>query len=223
MSKEKKHSLQHRIAPINSVAFATALSVATVLVANAKTAHAERPSSDQYWANFTQDKGQSWSSKQEAFRDGWLEGRLDASLTLNEHLNSFHITAKVSASTATLTGAVATEIDKELAANIALGVDGIDKVDNAIRVNKALAHDADQDQGRSFSEYISDISTTASIKTELLASPNINGISMNVDTYLNQVTLTGSVASEAQRKLAETIVTKHPNIEKVHNKLTLKP
>ncbi|WP_041524046.1 BON domain-containing protein [Gilvimarinus agarilyticus] len=223
MNTPERHSLQHMIAPVTSVALVTAFSVSTAIGANSKSAYADKPSAKDYWAEFSQDSGQSWESSQEAFRDGWIEGRLDAALSLNEHLNTFELQANVSASTATLTGAVANEIDKELATNVAMGVEGIEKVDNQLTVDQSLTHDSDEESGRNFAEYLSDMSTTAAIKTELLASSNINGIGIDVDTYHNEVTLTGSVASEAQLKLAEALVTKHPDIDKVHNKLSVAP
>ncbi|BFM21723.1 BON domain-containing protein [Gilvimarinus japonicus] len=223
MNSPEKHSLHHMIAPVTSVALVTAFSVSTAIGANGKSAYADKPSADEYWAEFSQDQGQSWDSEQEAFRDGWVEGRLGAVLALNEHLNPFNITAKVTASTATLTGAVANEIDRELATNVAMGIEGVEKVANEITIDNSLAKNTDEEQGRNFSEYLSDMSTTASIKTELLASSNLNGIGINVDTYLNEVTLSGSVANEAQLKLAEAMVTKHSDIEKVHNQLTIEP
>lgn len=223
MTNSDRHSLQHMIAPVTSVALVTALSVSTAIGANTQNAYADKPRADDYWATFSQDQGQKWESKQEAFRDGWIEGRLGAALALNEHLNPYNIIAKVSVSTATLTGAVANEIDKELATNVAMGIEGVEDVDNEITVDKSLAQNTDEEQGRNFAEYISDMSTTAAIKTELLASSNIDAMGINVDTYFNQVTLSGSVASEAQRKLVEAMVTKHPDIDKVNNNLTIKP
>ena len=223
MNTPERHSLQHMIAPVTSVALVTAFSVSTAIGANGKGAYADKPSAKDYWAEFSQDVGQSWESEQDAFRDGWVEGRLDTVLALNKHLNPFDLSVNVTASTATLTGAVANEIDKELATNVAMGVEGIEKVNNQLTVDKSLALDGEQEQGRSFAEYLSDISTTAAIKTELLASSNLSGLGIDVDTYRNEVTLSGSVDSEAQLKLAEAIVTKHPDIDKVHNKLSVEP
>lgn len=50
-----------------------------------------RQRAEEYWEEFNQDKQQTWSSPQEAFRDGWIEGKLQASLEMNEQLSPFDI------------------------------------------------------------------------------------------------------------------------------------
>ncbi|WP_049721125.1 BON domain-containing protein [Gilvimarinus polysaccharolyticus] len=221
MHSPNTNSFIQMIVPVTSAALVTAFSVSTAIGANTKSPYADKPSPAEFWQAFSQDQGQSWESDQAAYRDGWLEGRLSAVLALNEHLNPFNISATVSSSTATLTGAVAHQIDKELATNIVMGIDGIAEVDNKITIDEEQVDNENREPGRNFVEYISDMSTTAAIKTELLSSSNIDAIGINVDTHLNEVTLSGSVVHEAQSKLAEAIVTKHPDIARVHNHLTI--
>jgi osmotically-inducible protein OsmY len=223
MTPQEHYTLKHMVAPVTSVALVTAFSVSTAIGANSKSLSRSDSNAQKYWAEFRQDKAQSWNSNRQAYRDGWSEGQLATALSLNEHLSDFTITAKVDQATATLTGTVASNIDKELANNIATGMKYIEQVNNQLTVDSALSEHHASSEGRNFSEYMTDISTTAALKTELLASSNLNGLSINIDTYLNEVTLTGKVDSEAQRTLAESMALKHPNIESVDNQLTLEP
>lgn len=223
MNPQEQHPLKHMVAPVTSLALVTAFSVSTAIGANSKSFSRSDSSAREYWADFHHDKGQTWASSRKAYRDGWSEGQLTTALTLNEHLSAFTISAKVDKATATLTGTVASNIDKELATNIATGMEYIKRVNNQLIVDSSLAIHKPTGEGRNFSEYIADISTTAALKTELLASSNLNGLSIDIDTHLNAVTLTGKVDSEAQRKLAESMALKHPNIESVDNQLILEP
>lgn len=215
----KRKSIQKFIAPVTSVALVSAFTVSTAIGANGTTAYDDKRNADEYWEEFKQDSEQSWDNTQEAFRDGWIESKLETALVLNEHLNPFDIDIAVDNDTATLKGEVSSEIDKELAENVAMGIEGIDEVDNQLTVDDQLASSTDEEKGRDFTQYMEDITTTAAIKTELLSSSNINGMSIDVDTYNDEVTLSGTVKTDAQRKLAEAIVTKREDVVKVVNQL----
>ena len=179
-------------------------------------------SAEQYWSEFKQDSKQTWKDTKTAFRDGWVEGKLETALVLNEHLNPFKIDIHVDGSEAYLSGEVSSEVEKELAENIALGIAGIDSVQNNLDVNDHPKSKMKDVNKREFSQYFSDVSKTATIKSELLASTNVSGTSINVDTFNNQVTLTGTVKSEEEKDLAEAIVAKHKDVGKIVNKLEVK-
>ncbi len=215
----KRKSIQNFIAPVTSVALVSAFTVSTAIGANGTTAYDDKRNADEYWAEFKQDSEQNWDNTQEAFRDGWIESKLETALVLNEHLNPFDIHIAVDDDVATLNGDVSSEIDKELAENVAMGIEGIDEVDNQLSVDDQLATNTDEEKGRDFTQYMVDITTTAAIKTELLSSSNINGMAIDVDTYNDEVTLTGTVKTDAQRKLAEAMVTKREDVAKVVNQL----
>ncbi|WP_020208056.1 BON domain-containing protein [Gilvimarinus chinensis] len=215
----QRNALQTVIAPVTSVALVTAFSISTAVGANSEGAYDDKRSAEEYWADFKQDSEQNWENTQDAFRDGWIESKLETALVLNEHLNPFEIDISVDDAKATLAGEVSSDIDKELAENVAMGIEGIDAVENKLSVKADLDKSKGEESGRNFSQYMEDISTTAAIKTELLASSNINGMSIDVDTYKDEVTLSGEVETEAQRKLAEAIVSKRDGVAKVVNNL----
>lgn len=204
-------------------------------------------SAEEYWAEFEQDSEQTWESSKEAFRDGWVEGKLETALLLNEEVNPFELDVEVDDATATLTGSVDSEMDKELARNIALGIEGIDKVDNKLTVTKGepkqvtsksdagnysgsedaasesrmAANAEDTESQRGFGQYIADLTTTAAIKTDLLAEDQVSGMDINVETYNDIVILSGFVETEQQVELAERIAASNSDVERVLNRLEI--
>lgn len=187
-------------------------------------AYSEKRNAADFWANFKQDANQNWEDSKAAFKDGWIESKLETALVLNEHLNAFKIDIQVENDMATLDGEVYSDVEKELAENIALGVEGIDKVTNNIQVveRPPKTPEPSSPQGRNFSQYVADVSTTAAIKTELLSSPSVQGTAINVDTLNHKVTLSGQVRSLEEKALAQAIAAKHQNVKGVINNLQVK-
>lgn len=179
--------------------------------------------SKETWQDVKQGSKKAWNNTQDVYKEGVLAGKLETAIILNRQLNPFEIGFDVEGSQVTLKGKVDTEIEKDLAENITKGVDGVEKVDNKIVVEKSTtrANRVSADGERSFSQYVDDVSTTASIKTELLANENIKGLDINVDTFNNKVTLRGQVKSPAQKSLAEAIVKKRSGVSEVINQLKI--
>lgn len=186
--------------------------------------YTEKKSAAEFWAEFKQDSEQTWQDSKSAFKDGWIESKLETALILNKHLNPFEIDIRVDGDRATLEGDVHSDIDRELAENIALGVEGIDSVTNNINVieKSAKVVESPTPKGRSFAQYVADVSTTAAIKTELLASKNIKGLDIDVDTLNHKVTLSGKVKSPEEKALAQAIAAKHNDVKGVVNNLKVK-
>lgn len=213
---------------VHSSVFLGALALVTSLTVSAEDSnnknYSEKRSADQYWSEFKQDSKQTWKDTKEAFKDGWIESKLETALILNEHLDALDIDIRVDNTVASLSGEVNTDIEKELAENIALGIEGIDSVKNNIKVVPKQTSTAKEPlpRERSFSQYVSDVSTTAAIKTELLASKNVEGLKIDVDTYNNVVTLSGKVNTGAQKDLAQAIASKQHDVVNVVNKLDVR-
>lgn len=188
--------------------------------------YANKKPAKEYWAQFKQDDNQAWKDSRSAFRDGWVEGKLDAALRINEYLGLYNIGINVDKGTAVLTGEVSSEIERELAESVALGIEGIDFVDNRLAVNSSLAKKTEEEDEeepwkgpRNFSQYMLDVSTTAAVKNELLKSPNVNGMAIDVETYNDRVTLSGTVKTRQEREVAEAIAHKLQGVKKVVNNL----
>lgn len=188
--------------------------------------HEAKQESKEAWKNVKHESKEMWRDTKSAFSEGVLEGKLEMAILLNKHLNPFDIDIDVQGDEAVLEGQVSSDVEKDLAESIANGIEGIDSVDNRLTIDSKLAakHDAKMAEDgnkkdRDFSQFFADVSTTASIKTELLANDNIKGLDVNVDTFNNRVTLTGEVKTQAQKSLAESIAKKRDDVTEVVNRL----
>ncbi len=162
----------------------------------------------------------------EKFDDAWIDGSIETTFLFNTHLNSFDIRSEVENGKVKLTGVVASDIDRNLAGEIAKGVDGVKSVDNAITVGNErdsvdkLSAKASE-RGRDLRQWATDATTTAEIKTRLLANTNTQGLKINVDTKADVVTLTGKVASAEESALAEQIARNVEDVSAVNNRLVV--
>lgn len=213
-------TLQQKIAMSIAASCVTAsLAFSSVVKADEQ---ADKATADEYWKEFKQDSKQTWKDTKSAFRDGWVEGKLETALVLNKHLNPFKIDIDVDNDTATLKGTVSTEIEKELAEEIALSIEGIDDVNNKMEVNETYHGKKETTERRSFTQTVEDATINASVKTALISSPNIKGLSIDVDTKNQEVTLSGEVETKAQKNLAEVIARNNDKVKQVTNKLEVK-
>lgn len=156
--------------------------------------------------------------------DEWLEAKLRTTYLLNRHLSLIDIDVDVMDQVALLTGTVESPVQKELAEEIAKSVSGIKGVKNQLLVEKSTKPVASKSAGaeRSFGQKIDDLTITASVKSKLLADSNISGLSIDVDTLNNEVTLSGVVANDEQRQLAVKIAENTDGVEDVVNRLSVK-
>lgn len=160
-------------------------------------------------------------------KDAWLDGKIETALLVNRHLNNFTIDTEVKNGTAYLSGTVNSEIDRELAYEITKGIEGISEVDNDIIVKKKasmtdkthLSHEHQADNKRSFGEWYDDVTTTASIKTELLMNSQTSGLDVNVDTSHGVVTLNGVVDSDQEKDLIVQIVENTAGVREVQSEI----
>lgn len=134
--------------------------------------------------------------------DAWIKTKLTTTYTLNEHLNPFEIGVTIKDGTVTLSGVVENDIEKELAEEIAWGVEGVQKVENNISVEP-------ETEGRSeeqdFSGVVNDASTTARVKYRLLWNRHTDGLDIEVNTKNGVVSLEGLTATEIEKELAVKI------------------
>lgn len=154
------------------------------------------------------------------------ENRAEASIAtaiiLNRHLNPFEISVDVAGNTAILTGVVDESIDRELAEQVALGVNGIERVDNQIKVDSKAQRHASSNGERNFGEVVEDASITASVKSKLLWNSETEGLDMNVDTQRGVVTLKGNADNSARKELAGRIASNTHGVRQVINQLQIK-
>mgnify|MGYP005990149213 FL=1 len=148
--------------------------------------------------------------------DAWLEGKLETVYLFNRHLNNFTIDPEVAHGAVVLTGTVDSAVSKELAGELAQGVEGVTDVTNRLTV----ANDTrGNENGRDFSERVEDATLTAEVKTLLLANSETSGLQINVDTTGREVTLSGRIDSAAEKDLAGEIASQVDGVKGVNNEL----
>lgn len=183
------------------------LLAAAVLGALGATAHAE-------------------SSFSGAAQDAWLTGKIETVYTLSEHLNPFDIDTDVENGIVRLTGTVESEIDRDLAEELAAGVEGVAEVRNELVVGEIEPEaraSAEDGQRRDFGTWVDDATTTAVVKSQLIANSSTKGLQIDVDTNDDVVTLSGRVKTDEERELAEQIARNSTDVEDVHNNLVVDP
>jgi osmotically-inducible protein OsmY len=163
---------------------------------------------------------------QSAINDAWLHGKLESALLFNEHLDSFAIDTDVKNSTAYLRGAVESDIDRDLAGEIAKSIKGVSAVENELVVDKkkaAMSRDSDAAKERQgFKQSVSNATLTARIKTQLLMNGNTGGMAIDVDSDQGSVTLSGEVKSDEEKDLAMKLAENTSGATSVTDRLVVK-
>jgi len=148
------------------------------------------------------------------------ESQIWTTYALSPYLRANDLKVSVHEGKATLTGNVAEDINKDLAKQIALGVDGIKTVDNKIEVvanYKAPAKSAD----RTYGEKIDDASITSEVKSKLAWSRYADALTTNVDTMHGKVKLSGTADSAEAREFAGKLAGNTRGVHSVDNQLTV--
>ncbi|MDO9318361.1 MAG: BON domain-containing protein [Gammaproteobacteria bacterium] len=151
------------------------------------------------------------------------ESQIETTFELNPYLRGHGIDVDVMAGKATLTGRVDEDITKDLAREIALGVSGIESVDNQIEVQADLVRAMPDGKNRSFGAVVDDASITAAVKSKLLWSRYTDGLKTEVNTENGVVTLSGTAGSGEARELADMLAENTNGVVSVKNDLTIQP
>jgi len=149
------------------------------------------------------------------------ETQIWTTFALSPYLRASDLKVSVHTGKATLTGNVEESVEKDLAKQIALGVDGIREVDNQIVVQPDYVAPM-VSSTRSFGTVIDDAGITAAVKSKLLWSKHTDGLAMDVDTDAGKVTLQGTAATAAARDLAARMAMNTRGVVSVDNQLLVK-
>jgi len=190
------------------VAAALAFSACATGVSDPDRAADNRPAAD------TQAQPASASSE---FRDAYLKGRITSELLLDPHVSVFDFSVKVDNGVAYLSGTVDKDIERDLAVEIARGVDGVKEVQSSIQVKPGTRQERAERQRETLGQSLDDATVTASVKTKLLANTNTSGLRIHVNTMKGVVRLTGRVPSSEEKDLAGRIAQNTQGVAKVEN------
>ncbi len=144
------------------------------------------------------------------------EGKVWSVLALDRHLHPFGIDVDVKSGTATLTGSVESDLDRDLAGQLALVTKGVHTVDNQLTVNPPAA---DQQGKARLSQQVDDVTLTALIKSKLLWNTNTEGLEIHVTTKQGVVTLKGTANSAEAKTLAGQLAANTNGVLAVDNQL----
>jgi osmotically-inducible protein OsmY len=153
--------------------------------------------------------------------DARQETQIWTTYALSPYLRANDLKVSVHDGNATLTGTVEDGVNRDLAKQIAMGVDGVKAVDNKIVVQADYTPPAKSSE-RSYGERIDDATITAKVKSKLLWSTYTDGMSTDVDTKLGKVTLTGSADTAAAKELAGSLAKNTTGVVSVDNQLIIK-
>jgi len=152
--------------------------------------------------------------RQRSLHPDRLEARIQTTYELSPYLRPHELSVAVSKEgEATIKGMVNEDVDKELAGQIALGVEGIKKVKNDIEVKA--------DYRPVGNRKVDDFSITTAVKSKLLWSKNTDGMDIQVTTVAGTVTLQGKAETAVSRELAVRIALNTNGVHKVDNKLVV--
>ncbi|EIK97596.1 hypothetical protein PMM47T1_07416 [Pseudomonas sp. M47T1] len=147
------------------------------------------------------------------------EGSIWTSFALNRHLSPFKIDVSVSQGVATLKGRVENDVDRDLAEQIALQTSGIDKVDNQLAVDPALADQPPVQ--KQIAQRFDDATLTATIKSKLLWNSATQALDTEVSTQGGVVTLKGHAQTAEAKQLAGDLATNTEGVTQVNNLISL--
>lgn len=155
--------------------------------------------------------------------DDILEARQEAQIwttfALSPYLRANDLQVTVNDGKATLTGVVAEDVNKDLARQIALGVHGIDDVDNQISVAADFEPAERDGDERSFGETMDDVGIAAGVKSKLIWSRYTDALDIEVDSENGHVTLNGSTDSDVSKELAGKLAANTHGVYSVDNQL----
>lgn len=173
-------------------------------------------------------------------KDAWITGKIEAVYALNRHLEGLTIDTDVKNGAVHLTGTVESDIDRDLAGELAKGIEGVVSVDNDLELRAgsrkpytpartdgpardgAVARDGGaSDPDRPFGVWIDDATTTAMVKSKLIGNANTKAAKIDVDTRDDVVTLTGEVQSAEEKQLAEELAKNTGDVRQVVNRLVV--
>ncbi|OZB74555.1 MAG: transporter [Halothiobacillus sp. 14-55-98] len=138
------------------------------------------------------------------------ETQIWTTYALSPYLRANDLRVSVQNGKATLTGTVDDGVTKDLATQIALGVDGIKDADFVPPA---------QSTTRSYGEAIDDASITAAIKAKLLWSKYASGLTTSVETKAGRVSLSGTATSKQAKEAAQNLAMNTQGVLSVNNQI----
>jgi len=152
--------------------------------------------------------------------DARQERQIWTTYALSPYLRANSLVVLVQSGMVRLTGTVAEDAEKDLAAEIAFGVKGIQEVNNQIVVQPGYVP-TKKDAGRNYGDVVDDAGVTLEIKSKIAWSKSTQGLHAMVDTTRGKVRLRGTADSWDAKTLAGHLAETTRNVTGVDNQLTI--
>ncbi|SDI67077.1 Osmotically-inducible protein OsmY, contains BON domain [Pseudomonas flavescens] len=158
--------------------------------------------------------------------DARQQGAIVTAFALNPHLNPFDIQVSVEDGTATLAGAVENAAERELAAELAQSIGGVQGVSNHIKVDPAIEVESTDEQARvtpdkTLAQRFDDATLAATVKSKLLWNSNTEGLDIQVRAENGVLSLSGTAGTPVAKELAGELATHTEGVREVHNHLSI--
>jgi hyperosmotically inducible protein len=166
-----------------------------------------------------EQEGQSKAAS--LFENGVNHGKLEAALIFNDQISVFDIDTEVNGDTATLSGVVSTAVEKDIAEQVALSVDGISNVENKLTIDSKVEKSKPKKALHSMADQLSDAKITTMIESKMAVNDQLSAWDIDVDTKDRKVSLNGKVESEAVKNLAQLVAENTDGVASVENNLVV--
>jgi osmotically-inducible protein OsmY len=157
--------------------------------------------------------------------DAALIAKIKSAISQTKRLYGHSIGVEYRNEQVVLSGEVPTEIDKELAANLAQESSGGKEVINQLRVQTNITPEATLQLGviphQELTVNVDDLELHANLRERLMTVPELKAQRIKIKVQNRVVTLTGTVTSEALKLRAEQLARDYPKVTSVINQLRL--
>jgi osmotically-inducible protein OsmY len=150
--------------------------------------------------------------------DAGITAQVKAAFALSKRISAYEIGVETKGGVVTLTGQAPSEVDRELAGDVAKDTTGVKQVDNQIRVEPGLKP---SDASLRENARVTDLEIHANLRERLAASEFLSGNEINVSVKDRVVTLAGRTQTPQQKAGVEQLARSIPNVANVVNQLTV--
>jgi hyperosmotically inducible protein len=150
--------------------------------------------------------------------DATITGQVKAAFALSKRISAYDISVDTRDGVVTLTGQAPSEIDRELAGDVAKDTTGVKQVDNQIKVEPGLQP---SEASRRESSRVADLEIYADLREKLAAGQIFAGNQIQVSVKDRVVTFAGQAQTPQQKAAAEQLARSAPNVAGVVNQLSV--
>jgi hyperosmotically inducible periplasmic protein len=148
--------------------------------------------------------------------DARQEAQITTTYALSPYLRANDIKVSVNGGKALLTGIVDDDVVKDLAKQIALGVDGITAVDNQIAVQQDYIP---RPTTKNYGRLIDDATLTAAVRSRLAWSKQVDSQHLQISSLDGRVVLSGSQATQSHKDAAQRLTQGTRGVISVDNQI----